>query len=62
MAQGDTLWGLAAARLPGGATNAKVAEAWPTWWAANRAVIGDNPNLLLPGQHLLPPDQPQAGR
>lgn len=62
VAQGDTLWGLAAARLPGGATDATVAEAWPTWWAANRAVIGDDPNLLLPGQHLLPPDQPQPGR
>ena len=62
VAQGDTLWGLAAARLPGGATDAKVAEAWPTWWAANRAVIGEDPNLLLPGQHLLPPAQPQAGR
>ncbi len=52
---GDTLWQLAAARLPAGSPPAAVAAAWPAWWSANRAVIGDDPDLLLPGQHLVPP-------
>ena len=49
---GDTLWDLAARHLGPEATDADVAEAWPTWYAANRAVIGDDPDLILPGQQL----------
>jgi nucleoid-associated protein YgaU len=52
---GDTLWSLAAARLGPGASDAEVARAWPTWWEANREVIGDDPDLLLPGQRLVVP-------
>lgn len=52
---GDTLWSLAAARLGPGASDAEVARAWPGWWEANRAVIGDDPHLLLPGQRLVVP-------
>lgn len=53
---GDTLWELAAAHLPAGATDADVARAWPRWHAANREVIGPDPDLLLPGQRLRLPE------
>jgi len=53
--RGDTLWGIAARHLAPGATNAQIATAWPRWYAANVAVIGPDPNLLLPGQELAVP-------
>lgn len=52
---GDSLWSLAQAQLGPTATPARVAQAWPTWWSANRSVIGDDPGLIHPGTHLLPP-------
>jgi nucleoid-associated protein YgaU len=53
--RGDSLWRLAADRLPADATDADVAAAWPAWWSANRAVLGDDPDLLHPGQRLVVP-------
>jgi hypothetical protein len=53
--RGDTLWSIAARQLGPGATTADVAEAWPRWWQANRRRIGDDPDLLLPGQVLTAP-------
>jgi nucleoid-associated protein YgaU len=36
-----------------------VAASWPRWYAANRRVIGADPDLILPGQILRPPaDRP----
>jgi hypothetical protein len=55
---GDTLWGIAEDHLPSGVSDAAVARTWPAWWAANRDVIGDNPDLILPGTRLEPPAQP----
>lgn len=52
---GDTLWGLAAARLPRGADDARVLVAVRRWHARNRRVIGPDPDLLLPGERLAPP-------
>lgn len=52
---GDTLWGLAARSLGAEASAATVAEEWPRWYAVNRAVIGPDPDLLLPGQRLRTP-------
>lgn len=52
---GDCLWDIAAAHLGPGATDAAIARAWPRWYAANRAVIGPDPNLIHPGQRLVPP-------
>ena len=52
---GDTLWELAARSLPRPATDADRAAEWPRWWAANRDVVGDDPDLLLPGQRLVAP-------
>ena len=53
--RGDTLWDLAAARLPRPSAQ-RVAQAWPAWWQVNRAVIGDDPDLLFPGQRLRVPE------
>ena len=58
IAPGDTLWDLAAARLPPEATDAQIAASWHDWYALNAAVIGQDPDLLHPG-HVL--HVPQAG-
>lgn len=52
---GDTLWGLAAQSLPAGASDAAVATTWPQWWETNRAVVGEDPDQLWPGQVLQAP-------
>ena len=52
---GDTLWGLAEQTLPAGAGGAAVAERWHRLYALNRAVIGTDPDLIVPGQRLLLP-------
>jgi nucleoid-associated protein YgaU len=49
---GDTLWDLAAAELGPEATDSDIAARWPEWYAANRALIGPDPDLLTPGQVL----------
>jgi nucleoid-associated protein YgaU len=51
---GDSLWRIAAAHLTDAAP-AEVAAAWPRWWQANRPVIGDDPDLIHPGQRLVAP-------
>jgi nucleoid-associated protein YgaU len=38
-----------------GATDGEIAAAWPQWHAANRTVIGNDPDLVLPGQILTIP-------
>jgi nucleoid-associated protein YgaU len=53
--RGDSLWDLAARYLGPAATAADVAAEWPRWYAANRQVIGPDPDLLLPGERLVPP-------
>jgi nucleoid-associated protein YgaU len=52
---GDSLWGIAARHLPAGASAGRIDAAWRQWYAANRSVIGGDPNLILPGQHLIAP-------
>lgn len=52
---GDSLWHLAAAELGPLATDIEIAERWPDWHTANRAVIGDDPSLIRPGQTLIVP-------
>lgn len=58
---GDSLWLITAHRLGPNADEADVAAAWPRWYAANLTVIGDDPNLILPGQLLSPP-RPNGSR
>ena len=52
---GDSLWTLASRQLGPGASAAEIAAAWPRLYAANRAVIGTDPDLIHPGQRLVPP-------
>lgn len=56
---GDSLWTIAARQLGPFATDVEIAQAWPLWHQENRQVIGDDPDLLLPGQLLRPPHQPR---
>ena len=60
--RGDTLWDIAARSLGPDATDTDVAAEWPRWYAANRDLIGSDPDLLLPGQELLAPRPGEAGR
>lgn len=53
--RGDTLWSIAARHLGSGASDSEVAAEWPLWFAANRGVIGDDPDVVLPGQLLRAP-------
>jgi hypothetical protein len=57
--RGDCLWDIAAARLVSDTgrppTDGEIAEAVHAWWTTNAAVIGPDPDLLLPGQVLQPP-------
>ncbi len=48
---GDTLWSIAASAL---STDdpARIARFWPRLHRMNRAVIGADPNMILPGQVL----------
>ncbi len=53
---GDSLWSIAARGLGGSpASDVDVALEWPRWYQANREIVGDNPDVLLPGQVLRPP-------
>ncbi|MET7279422.1 hypothetical protein ABZS29_14400 [Kribbella sp. NPDC005582] len=55
VAPGDSLWELAKRELGAEATDEQIAARWPEWYAANRQVIGTDPNLILPGQVLRVP-------
>ena len=57
---GDSLWSLAARQLGGFATNADIARLWPAWYEANKSVIGEDPDLILPGQVLTVPELAQS--
>jgi len=52
---GDTLWSIAAAHLGPGASRERIAASWPRWYAANRSVVGPDPAVIRPGEHLRPP-------
>ena len=59
--RGDTLWSIAARHLSPAAPAADIDAEWHRWLATNRDVIGDDANLILPGQQLRPPPA-QPGR
>lgn len=52
---GDSLWGIVADHMGPGASDVDIALEWPRWYEANKALLGPNPDVLLPGQVLLPP-------
>lgn len=60
--RGDCLWDIAAAHLarvrPIPPTDGEIARAVHAWWSANAAVIGPDPDRLLPGLVLTPPAHP----
>lgn len=49
---GESLWSIAVAT----SAAADPAQRWRAIWSANRDVIGDDPDLILPGQRLRLPD------
>jgi hypothetical protein len=60
--RGDTLWAIAAAALPPGATEAAVDGAWRRIAAANAGVVAD-PDLIFPGTALrVPPLETLLGK
>ncbi len=56
VAPDDTLWRIAAAALGPEATDADIDNAWRAWYVANQEVVGDDPDLIVPGQVLSIPD------
>ncbi|TDE96088.1 hypothetical protein EXU48_07580 [Occultella glacieicola] len=61
VAPGESLWSIAADALAGDrpdVTDADIAAAWPRWYSANAETIGPEPDLIHPGQELVPPANP----
>ena len=54
VAPGDTLWAIAKKQLGAG-------NRWPEIYEKNRAVIGDNPDRIKPGQVLTIPESSAPG-
>jgi resuscitation-promoting factor RpfA len=53
---GDCLWSIADDHLPAGASSAQIDRYWRAIYAANRPLIGSDPDLIFPDQVLtLPP-------
>jgi nucleoid-associated protein YgaU len=59
---GDCLWDIAGTWLRGQSggppTNGAVVRGVDAWWRTNAAAIGPDPDRLLPGQLLTPPEAP----
>jgi hypothetical protein len=52
---GDCLWTIVRRHLGPQASAAEIATEWPRWYAANRTLIGPDPDLIQPGQQLAVP-------
>ena len=59
---GDSLWGLAADELGAEAAEEDVERRWREIYAANRDVVGADPDLIRPGQRLALPGTTDATR
>jgi nucleoid-associated protein YgaU len=53
---GDSLWAITERRLAPGASDADITSGWQALYARNREVVGSDPSLIHPGQHLALPD------
>jgi len=51
---GDSLWAITARHAPE-ADDAEITAGWQRLYARNRAVVGDDPSLIHPGQRLVLP-------
>ena len=58
--RGDTLWAIAQQRLGPHADASAIARSVRRWYAANRDVIGENPDLIRPGQRLTAPSKDRS--
>ena len=58
--RGDTLWDIAQAHLGSHAELATTAREVELWHDANRDVIGPDPDLIHPGQRLVPPSKDRS--
>jgi nucleoid-associated protein YgaU len=52
VSSGDTLWGIAEGSLADSASDVDIDRRWRDIWAANRAAIGPDPDLIRPGTPL----------
>jgi len=59
--RGDSLWTIAARHLGPGASDAQISREWPRWYAANRDVVGQDPDVIMPGVQLRPPSSAPSG-
>lgn len=50
---GDNLWSIARDQLSPGAAPSTIDRRWRQLWRANRSVVGDDPDLIHPGQRLV---------
>ena len=53
---GDSLWTITERHSPPATTDAEITRGWQALYARNRAVVGDDPSLIHPGQRLVLPD------
>lgn len=53
---GDSLWEIVANHLGPQATTSEIHAEWPKWYERNKSVIGENPDLILPGTVLTNPN------
>lgn len=53
--RGDSLWSISADHLPTATTNRGIAVAWQQLYRTNLALIGPDPDLILPGTMLRVP-------
>jgi nucleoid-associated protein YgaU len=60
--RGDSLWSIAARHLGPSASTAQIDAEWHRWFAANRSVIGSDPDAITPGQVLFCPGSVRSDR
>ncbi|MEK8228095.1 LysM domain-containing protein [Oerskovia sp. M15] len=53
--RGDSLWSIAARSLGPGASDAQIVAELQRWFVTNQGVIGEDPDLIVPGLVLRAP-------
>jgi LysM domain-containing protein len=57
---GDTLWSIAARGLPPDSPAVDITARWHSIYAANRSLIGPDPDVIVPGQQLRLPGKERS--